>query len=1022
MTMPTPRGPRIVTFYSYKGGVGRTMALVNTAVVLASAGHRVLVVDWDLEAPGLNEYLGKVAPEADIDRQKGVIDLCQRYLAAATGPAEVEAGWYQEFAAIEDYVTPLPIPFPAGRSGPGSLALMTAGDRSDEAAFARRVRLFRWDRFFEVYDGAGFLGVVRQNMKKGFDYVLVDARTGTSDIASLSVLRLPDAVVNCFTPSRQGVNGARRLADSIERARPGIPVFPVPMRVDRTAAGRAEAARSEIRELFDGDLRARRIADPAAYWRDVEVPYDPFFSFEEVLAALHDPPSGRYTVLSAAEGLVRHLTGGAVRRMQALYPPDQASLLGRTLRAARPSFSTVVISACGGDRPWSSWLRLVLETAGFAVVDHDPAAADPAGEGWATAEGAAGILVVDSDRFRDAERTPHGEAVLLLGARRSNPDGRGSLMELAVRPRVHGASTGWFAGLDISAVWDEEEAERLVLELVGPPVAGGSPSARPPRPVDAPKYPGPWDLRLPGASADQEAGVDPNGDWIRGEAPDAAAPRLENIMQRARETHDRFTEATAAIALARIALAGENHRAATGYARDALRASREGPRPLRPARRDALEAEANLLLGRALWHLPDGSREAEAALRLAITGSDRRWNAEAYAELAEIQAATAVEATDDQVASTALGLAMDFFANAEYFYDRLDDQVGVVRTYRRRAEAAERNDELGLAERLLRDGLREARSGGASWQSVAEFHSELGRLGMRRANKHVDAAHQRIRRVAWRDCLDALTVIPDDVALTEAASNVAWPVCFRLSLLASDLNKPRAVVNRYLDGASENYRRTRLAPSDRAAVMLRQAWESRRARIGPVPRLQAVRGGPTRAHLALVDTATYAFLSFAIRFELDRRERRAAGDRLFDYQPEWDFLASLPSDVSVEEIVRVLARNRLGRELELLSAAENALLGATAAATDAAAADAADTDAGVVADSQIDRRGPTSDANPLGIETPDADADAGADLVVGRPGTGVADPTTDEPPPKRDDPDRSGGGVTDPAGGDPPAH
>ena len=43
----------IVTFYSYKGGVGRSMALANIAVLLAQRGMKVLMVDWDLEAPGL---------------------------------------------------------------------------------------------------------------------------------------------------------------------------------------------------------------------------------------------------------------------------------------------------------------------------------------------------------------------------------------------------------------------------------------------------------------------------------------------------------------------------------------------------------------------------------------------------------------------------------------------------------------------------------------------------------------------------------------------------------------------------------------------------------------------------------------------------------------------------------------------------------------------------------------------------------------------------------------------------------
>ena len=48
---------QIVTFYSYKGGTGRTMAMANAAWILAADGHRVLTVDWDLEAPGLHRYL-----------------------------------------------------------------------------------------------------------------------------------------------------------------------------------------------------------------------------------------------------------------------------------------------------------------------------------------------------------------------------------------------------------------------------------------------------------------------------------------------------------------------------------------------------------------------------------------------------------------------------------------------------------------------------------------------------------------------------------------------------------------------------------------------------------------------------------------------------------------------------------------------------------------------------------------------------------------------------------------------------
>jgi len=48
--------PRIV-FFSIKGGVGRSTALAATAWSLAQAGKRVLVLDLDLESPGLSSSL-----------------------------------------------------------------------------------------------------------------------------------------------------------------------------------------------------------------------------------------------------------------------------------------------------------------------------------------------------------------------------------------------------------------------------------------------------------------------------------------------------------------------------------------------------------------------------------------------------------------------------------------------------------------------------------------------------------------------------------------------------------------------------------------------------------------------------------------------------------------------------------------------------------------------------------------------------------------------------------------------------
>jgi len=67
----------IVTFYSYKGGVGRSMALANVAMILSRRGKRVLVVDWDLEAPGLEEYFFGMHPTATEGR--GLLHLLDEH-------------------------------------------------------------------------------------------------------------------------------------------------------------------------------------------------------------------------------------------------------------------------------------------------------------------------------------------------------------------------------------------------------------------------------------------------------------------------------------------------------------------------------------------------------------------------------------------------------------------------------------------------------------------------------------------------------------------------------------------------------------------------------------------------------------------------------------------------------------------------------------------------------------------------------------------------------------------------------
>lgn len=126
--MTASRDGRIVTFYSYKGGTGRTMALANTAWILAANGKRVLAVDWDLEAPGLHRFFHPFLDPSTLGATTGVIDLITEYAWAATSPVQRADDWHRDYARIQPHavsLTPeaLGWEFPHG----GTLDFVSAG-------------------------------------------------------------------------------------------------------------------------------------------------------------------------------------------------------------------------------------------------------------------------------------------------------------------------------------------------------------------------------------------------------------------------------------------------------------------------------------------------------------------------------------------------------------------------------------------------------------------------------------------------------------------------------------------------------------------------------------------------------------------------------------------------------------------------------------------------------------------------------------------------------------------------------
>jgi tetratricopeptide (TPR) repeat protein len=354
----------IVTFYSYKGGTGRTMALANTAWILASNGRRVLVVDWDLESPGLHKFFHPFLDPGIIAATPGVIEMIIEYQWAATREEPRPGDWHVNYAQVLPHAVSLDWTFPDG----GALDFISAGRQNRD--YSSAVSSFDWDNFYDRLGGGQFFDALRADMKRQYDYTLIDSRTGLSDIADICTVQLPDILVDCFTLSEQSMEGAAAIARHIDERYHdrNIRILPVPMRIDDGEKEKLDAGRVSARTRFDRFPNGLDKEMASRYWGAVEIPYKAFYAFEETLATFGDEPGSPSSLLAAFERLTSAVTNGEVGS----FPPLEEEVRLRHLRAftrrqpAGPS--EVVLSYVPEDRMWADWIESVLTRAGFRVA------------------------------------------------------------------------------------------------------------------------------------------------------------------------------------------------------------------------------------------------------------------------------------------------------------------------------------------------------------------------------------------------------------------------------------------------------------------------------------------------------------------------------------------------------------------------------------------------------------------------------------------------------------------------------
>ena len=375
--MTAAQDGRIITFYSYKGGTGRTMALANTAWILAANGKRVLAVDWDLEAPGLYRFFHPFLDPNALAATTGVIDIINDYAWAATTGTQRSGAWHVDYARVEQHaisLTPerLGLRFQEG----GTLDFLSAG-RQDRS-YSATVSSFEWDNFYERLGGGLFFDALRDDMKASYDYVLIDSRTGLSDSADICTIQMPDVLVDCFTLSDQSLDGAAAVARSVEDGRKrAIRVLPVPMRIDEGEKEKVDAGRALARLKFDGlprGLGGEELGheELTTYWGNVEIPYRPYYAYEETLATVGDESGIANSLLSAFERLTTVITDGEVVALPLVPEPVRLRCRDAFLRR-RPmtTAADVVIAYAAENRMWADWIQSLLKRTGCNVTPHD---------------------------------------------------------------------------------------------------------------------------------------------------------------------------------------------------------------------------------------------------------------------------------------------------------------------------------------------------------------------------------------------------------------------------------------------------------------------------------------------------------------------------------------------------------------------------------------------------------------------------------------------------------------------------
>lgn len=198
----------VSSFYSFKGGVGRTTATILTALLLARKGKKVMIVDFDLEAPGIASIFANQSDDAEsLLSVKGFIDFL---IDLESNKRDIKKINLDDYYFIKNEQALV------GTQG-GELIIIPAISTDSESSTSYINKLSKINlKFNSAKDYTPDLFLKKMEEKLKPDHILIDTRTGINDVGGLVFNRYAQTIFLLFYGNQQNMFGLESILPELK--------------------------------------------------------------------------------------------------------------------------------------------------------------------------------------------------------------------------------------------------------------------------------------------------------------------------------------------------------------------------------------------------------------------------------------------------------------------------------------------------------------------------------------------------------------------------------------------------------------------------------------------------------------------------------------------------------------------------------------------------------------------------------------------------------------------------------------